>query len=87
MRGKSSRDCPTIEDQSEDGTVVARRWLAGQASGMSVVERLQDEERSGAPATFELEQILHLFKLACDDPAEYKRPIVSGRIESWQTNW
>lgn len=51
------------------------RWLAGQASEMSVVERLQDEERSGAPATFELEQILHLFKLACDAPAEYKRPI------------
>jgi len=51
------------------------RWLAGQANGMSVIERLQDEERSGAPATFELEQILHLFKLACDDPAEYNRPI------------
>lgn len=51
------------------------RWLAGQSSGMSVVERLQDEERSGAPATFKLEQILHLFKLACDQPAEYNRPI------------
>jgi putative transposase len=51
------------------------RWLAGYSSGMSVVERLQDEERSGAPATFESEQILHLFKLACDAPAEYDRPI------------
>ena len=42
---------------------------------MTVVERLQDAERSGAPAKFELEQILHLFKLACDDPGEYNRPI------------
>lgn len=51
------------------------RWLAGQATGMSVIERLQDEERSGAPAKFELEQISHLFKLACDNPADYERPI------------
>jgi putative transposase len=51
------------------------RWLAGQANGVSVVERLQDEERSGAPSKFELEQILYLFKLACDDPAEHNRPI------------
>jgi len=29
------------------------RWLAGQANGVSVVERLQDEERSGAPSKFE----------------------------------
>lgn len=42
---------------------------------MGVVERLQDAERSGAPARFELEQVLHLFKLACDDPADYDRPI------------
>ena len=51
------------------------RWLEGCASGISVVERLQDKERSGAPATFEPEQILYLFKLACDDPADYGRPI------------
>jgi putative transposase len=45
------------------------------ASGVGIAERLQDAERSGAPATFELEQVLHLFKLACDDPSEYNRPI------------
>jgi DDE superfamily endonuclease len=38
-------------------------------------ERLCDEQRHGTPAKFELEQILHLFKLACDDPTEYNRPI------------
>ncbi len=51
------------------------RWLAGRTSGIRVVERLQDEERSGAPVTFEPEQVLHLFKLACDHPTDYGRPI------------
>ncbi len=51
------------------------RWIARQTTGMNVVERLQDAERSGAPATFEAEQLLHLFKMACDDPADYGRPI------------
>ena len=51
------------------------RWIERQATGMAVAERLHDAERSGAPATFELEQVLHLFKLACDDPGEYNRPI------------
>ncbi|NJR51078.1 MAG: helix-turn-helix domain-containing protein [Leptolyngbyaceae cyanobacterium CSU_1_3] len=51
------------------------RWLATQSTQRSVVERLQDKERSGAPATFEPEQILYLFKLACDVPSHYGRPI------------
>jgi putative transposase len=34
------------------------RWLEGQAAGITVLERLQDAERRGAPARFELEQIL-----------------------------
>jgi len=52
-----------------------QRWFAGQSGGMEVIERLQDEARSGAPATFEPEQVLYLFKLACDAPSEYGRPI------------
>jgi putative transposase len=51
------------------------RWTERQAAGVAVVERLQDAERSGAPAKFDLEQVLHLFKLACDDPEDYNRPI------------
>jgi putative transposase len=51
------------------------RWFERQSNGSTVVERLQDAERSGAPATFELEQILHLFKIACDKPEDYNRPI------------
>ncbi len=42
---------------------------------MAVVERLQDAERAGAPATFSLEQILQLFAMACERPEQYGRPI------------
>ena len=51
------------------------RWLEGQVSGLEVAERLQDAERRGAPAKFELEQIMQLFKIACDNPEDYNRPI------------
>ncbi len=40
-----------------------------------MVERLQDAERPGAPATFSLEQILQLFAIACKNPQTYGRPI------------
>jgi putative transposase len=52
-----------------------KRWLEGQEKGIPVLERLQDEERSGAPAKFTMEQVLQLFKMACEDPADYNRPI------------
>lgn len=52
-----------------------KRWLEEQFNGLDVAMRLQDAERSGAPAKFELEQIIQLFKLACDDPEDYNRPI------------
>lgn len=51
------------------------RWLASREQGVPVVERLQDAERSGAPATFSLEQILQLFAMACEKPEIYGRPI------------
>jgi putative transposase len=51
------------------------RWIAGQAKGIEITERIKDAERSGAPAKFQPEQILQLFKLACDDPRDYARPI------------
>lgn len=52
-----------------------QRWIEGQAQGIPVVERLQDNERSGAPATFTPEQLVQRFKLACDAPSEHGRPI------------
>lgn len=51
------------------------RWLASCEKGVAVEERLQDAERSGAPATFSLEQILQLFAIACEKPEVYGRPI------------
>jgi putative transposase len=51
------------------------RWLERGEHGHTVEERLQDAARSGAPATFTMEQILHLFALACEPPETYQRPI------------
>lgn len=51
------------------------RWLTLREKEVAVVERLQDAERSGSPATFSLEQILQLFALACEQPEVYGRPI------------
>ena len=51
------------------------RWLTAQEKGVPVVERLKDAERSGAPATFSVEQILKLFAIACEKPETYGRPI------------
>ena len=38
-------------------------------------KRLQDEERSGKPAKFSMEQVVELFALACCEPEDYGRPI------------
>jgi putative transposase len=51
------------------------RWLDLSQKAVPVVERLQDAERTGAPATFSLEQILQLFAMACEKPETYERPI------------
>jgi len=65
----------TLHISHQTARLWRERWLAGRSSGMNVIERLQDEERSGAPATFAPEQVLLLFKLACDAPCEPGRPI------------
>jgi putative transposase len=50
-------------------------WLELSQKDVAVVERLQDAERAGAPATFSLEQILRLFAMACEQPEQYGRSI------------
>ncbi len=68
-----------IADRLEISRDMARlwrnRWLEASSKQIPVVERLQDAERSGAPAKFSLEQILQLFAMACDNPENYSRPI------------
>jgi putative transposase len=51
------------------------RWLALADRELSVIERLSDAYRPGAPATFTLEQQVQLMALACEDPALSGRPI------------
>jgi len=51
------------------------RWLEMSQKELAVVERLQDAQRPGAPATFSLEQVVQLFAMACEQPEVYGRPI------------
>ncbi len=51
------------------------RWLELSERSIPVIERLQDEERSGKPAKFSMEQVVGLFALACCEPEDYGRPI------------
>ena len=80
--GQNHREIARSLNISRDMARLWReRWLIRREQGVAVVERLQDVERSGAPATFTLEQVLHLFAIACEAPATYDRPIShwSGR--------
>jgi putative transposase len=49
--------------------------LSTCGSDLTIIQRLQDEERVGAPAKFNMEQIVELFALACSPPEDYGRPI------------
>ena len=51
-----------------------QRWLEAPTD-RPVAERLADAPRPGGPATFSLEQTLQLFALACENPADCRRPI------------
>ena len=74
--GHNHREIARILNISRDMARLWReRWLASSKKEIPVVERLQDAERPGAPATFSLEQILQLFAIACEKPETYGRPI------------
>ena len=51
------------------------RWLETDGKDLSILQRLQDQERVGAPVKFSMEQIIELFALACSSPSDYGRPI------------
>lgn len=75
-QGHNHREIARSLNISRDMASLWReRWLASREKGVAVEERLQDGERSGAPATFSLEQILQLFAMACEKPETYGRPI------------
>jgi putative transposase len=50
-----------------------QHWIDRRAA--SVVERLRDDPRSGAPQTFTAEQWCQLMALACEPPENSGRPI------------
>ncbi len=50
-----------------------RRWR--EADRQSVVERLSDRPRSGAPATYTPEQVCAIVAIACERPEDSDRPI------------
>jgi transposase len=52
-----------------------RRWVDTNEQSKVVMERLQDNERPGAPLKFTLEQQVECMAIACRDPMEYNRPI------------
>ena len=51
------------------------RWLASSDWSASVVERLSDAPRCGAPARITAEQICAIVALACERPKESGRPV------------
>jgi putative transposase len=51
------------------------RWLETGGRELSIIQRLQDSERIGAPVKFSMEQVIELFALACSPPEDYGRPI------------
>ena len=52
-----------------------RRWVETCSSERSVLDRLQDYPRSGAPMKFTLEQQVECLAMACREPQQYGRPI------------
>ncbi|MEH2407295.1 helix-turn-helix domain-containing protein [Nostoc sp.] len=52
------------------------RWLETDPKDLSIFQRLQDQERIGAPVKFSMEQVIELFALACSPPEDYGRPIM-----------
>lgn len=51
------------------------RWLETDRKDLSIIQRLQDGLRIGAPVKFSMEQVIELFALACSPPLDYGRTI------------
>jgi putative transposase len=74
--GKNHRQIArTLDVNRQMARLWRTRWSENENKELSVFEKLQDFERSGAPAKFSMEQIIELFALACSRPEDYGRPI------------
>jgi len=73
--GQNNREIVRSLDISRDMVRLWRqRWLA-PAEGRTVMDRLRDAERPGAPIRFTMEQVMKLFAIACEPPEVYGYPI------------
>ena len=69
--GQNHREIARTLDISRHTACLWReRWLLTSGSDLTVIQRLQDSERAGAPAKFNMEQVLELFSLACSPPED-----------------
>ncbi|WP_414519923.1 helix-turn-helix domain-containing protein [Nostoc sp. PCC 9305] len=74
--GKNHGEIARILDISLDMARLWRnRWCETSDKELSILQRLQDLERIGAPVKFSMEQVIELFALACSPPSDYGRPI------------
>ena len=63
---KLDENSASVDTWLVDGGTVG--WSLAVRS-LPVIERLQDNERSGVPAKFSRSQVVQLFALACSEPA------------------
>lgn len=74
--GQNNREIARILDINRQMTRLWRsRWLETDGRELSIIQRLQDRLRVGAPVKFSMEQVIELFALACSPPEDYGRPI------------
>jgi putative transposase len=74
--GKNHRQIARELNISRDMVRTWReRWLETSEREVTIEKRLQDAERSGAPLTFSAEQVIQLFAIACENPAESGHPM------------
>lgn len=75
--GLNHRDIARELNISRDMARLWRnRWLELSNENIPVLERLVDAPRAGGPTSFSLEQILHLFAVACEKPETYGRRVI-----------
>jgi putative transposase len=65
----------SLEINRQMARLWRNRWLESNGKDLSILQRLQDRERVGAPVKFSMEQVIELFALACSPPSDYGRPI------------
>lgn len=74
--GKNHRQIARELNISRDMARTWReRWLESCEREVPIGKRLEDAERIGAPLTFSAQQVIQLFAIACENPAESERPI------------